>query len=80
MKKSDMIKVIVESIELHNGNDPGWLDFPEMSKQRRNAYEVAEKLLYDIEEAGMKPPPGKGTEYSDGGYIRLWTVDWDEED
>lgn len=56
MKRSEMISLIVNSIELHNGNDPGWLDYPEMKRQKEQAYDVASKLLSDLEEAGILPP------------------------
>lgn len=60
-----MIILIVNSIELHNGNDPGWLEYPEMRRQKEQAYDVASKLLSDLEEAGMLPPPIYGEQYSE---------------
>lgn len=56
MKRSDMVKLIVDSIEFHNGNDPSWLEQPSMRRQKEQAYDVASKLLSDIEKAGMMPP------------------------
>lgn len=56
MKRSEMIKKIVESIELHNGNDPSWLEYPEAKRSKEIAYDVAHKLLQDLEELGMNPP------------------------
>lgn len=51
-----MIALIVNSIELYNGNDPGWLEYSEMKRQKEQAYDVASKLLSDLENAGMLPP------------------------
>ena len=42
-------------MELHAGNDPAWLD--QNPKLKRGAFDYADKILRDLEEAGMLPPP-----------------------
>jgi hypothetical protein len=56
MKRSEMVDHIVFFIELHNDNDPSWLEHPEAQKAKEKAFDVASKLLNDIEELGMLPP------------------------
>ncbi len=56
MKRSEMVKHIVFFIELHNDNDPSWLEHPEAQKAKEKASDVASKLLNDLEELGMLPP------------------------
>jgi len=56
MKKSELVKIFVNSYELHSGNDPSWLERPDMSAQKENAYEVASKVIDDLIYAGMFPP------------------------
>ena len=56
MKKSELIKIFVDSYELHSGNDPAWLDRPDMINQKQMAYEVASKVIDDLLVAGMFPP------------------------
>ena len=56
MKRSEMVDHIVFFIELHNDNDPSWLEYPEAQKAKEKAFDVASKLLNDIEELSMLPP------------------------
>jgi hypothetical protein len=56
MKRSEMVDHIVFFIELHNDNDPSWLEHPEAQKAKEKAFNVASKLLNDLEELGMLPP------------------------
>lgn len=51
-----MVKHIVFFIELHNDNDPSWLEHPEAQKTKEKAFDVASKLLNDLEGLGMLPP------------------------
>ncbi len=55
MKRSEMLDILVFSIELHAGNDPSWLEHD--AKVKARAYEYAHRILQDLEEAGMLPPP-----------------------
>ena len=54
MKRSEMLDILVFSIELHAGNDPSWLEHDPKTKSR--AYDHAHKVLLDLEEVGMLPP------------------------
>jgi len=54
MKRSQMLEKMVFSMELHAGNDPAWLDHNPKLKQ--GAFDYADKILRDLEEAGMLPP------------------------
>lgn len=51
MKKSDLLKIFVDSYELHAGNDPDWLYQMGMQKQKERAYETASKVLDDLLDA-----------------------------
>ena len=51
MKRSDMLEKMVFSMELHAGNDPAWLD--QMPGMKAGALDYADKILRDLEEAGM---------------------------
>lgn len=75
MKRSEMLDKLVFSIELHAGNDPGWLDHDAKLKER--AYEHAHRVLQDLEEAGMLPP-----KKPDGCYFEMISEDyeWEPED
>lgn len=46
---------MVFSIELHAGSDPAWLDCKPGMKQ--DALDYANKILRDLEDSGMLPPP-----------------------
>lgn len=82
MKRSKMLELIVESIELHSGNDPGWLNDITMKKQKEQAYDLAHKLLRDLEKAGFLPPDYErgpteaelqaGLEEGDRVFVRKW--------
>lgn len=54
MKRSEMLEKMVFSMELHAGNDPAWLD--QMPGMKAGALDYADKILRDLEEAGMMPP------------------------
>lgn len=54
MKRSEMVERLVFSIELHAGNDPSWLEHDPKVKQR--AYDLADRVLRDLEDLGMLPP------------------------
>lgn len=54
MKRSEMLEKMVFSMELHAGNDPAWLDY--MPGMKAGALDYADKILRDLEEAGMLPP------------------------
>lgn len=54
MKRSEMLEKMVFSMELHAGNDPAWLDSVPGLKAR--ALDYTDKILRDLEEAGMLPP------------------------
>jgi len=54
MKRSEMLEKMVFSMELHAGNDPAWLDY--MPGMKAAALDYADKILRDLEEAGMLPP------------------------
>ena len=51
-----MVERIVFFIELYNDNDPSWLEHPKAKKAKEKAFDVASKLLNDLEELGMLPP------------------------
>ena len=51
MKRSEMLEKMVFSMELHAGNDPAWLDY--MPGMKAAALDYANKILRDLEEAGM---------------------------
>lgn len=57
MKRSEMLEKMVFSMELHAGNDPAWLD--SLPGLKAGALDYANKILRDLEEAGMLPPPTK---------------------
>jgi hypothetical protein len=59
MKRSEMLEKMVFSMELHAGNDPAWLD--QMPGMKAGALDYADKILRDLEEAGMLPPETKAT-------------------
>ena len=46
-------------MELHAGNDPNWLD--QLPELKAGALDYADKILRDLEEAGMLPPPTQKT-------------------
>ena len=54
MKRSEMLEKMVFSMELHAGNDPAWLD--SVPGLKAGALDYADKILRDLEEAGMLPP------------------------
>lgn len=54
MKRSEMLEKMVFSMELHAGNDPAWLD--SVLGLKAGALDYADKILRDLEEAGMLPP------------------------
>ena len=87
MKRSKMLEKLVFSIELHAGSDPSWLEHDAKMKQR--AYDYADKILGDLEEAGMFPPHTNLKDcndpvfqvYVDNIDIPHWVVlGWDNED
>jgi hypothetical protein len=49
-----MLEKMVFSMELHAGNDPAWLD--QNPRVKQNAINYADRILRDLEEAGMLPP------------------------
>jgi hypothetical protein len=51
MKRSEMLEKMVFSMELHACNDPAWLD--QMPGMKAAALDYADKILRDLEEAGM---------------------------
>jgi len=55
MKRSEMLEKMVFSMELHAGNDPDWLD--QVPGLKARALNYADKILRDLEEEGMLPPP-----------------------
>lgn len=59
MKRSEMLEKMVFSMELHAGNDPAWLDY--QPGMKAEALDYANKILRDLEEAGMLPPPTQKT-------------------
>lgn len=54
MKRSEMLEKLVFSMEMHAGNDPAWLDY--QPGMKAEALDYADKILTDLEEAGMLPP------------------------
>jgi hypothetical protein len=85
MKRSEMIKLMVESIELHAGNDPDWLNRSGMERRKEEAYELASKLLRDMTDAGMLPPEYSKARIVTNRYGREFNVpqkknDWEPED
>jgi len=70
MKRSDMLEKMVFSMELHAGNDPAWLDH--MPGMKAGALDYADKILRDLEEAGMMPPETKATssDFSNTGFTQ----------
>jgi hypothetical protein len=59
MKRSEMLEKMVFSMELHAGNDPAWLDY--QPGMKAGALDYADKILRDLEEAGMLPPETTAT-------------------
>ena len=81
MKRSEMLEKMVFSMELHAGNDPAWLDSVPGLKAR--ALDYADKILRDLEEAGMLPPLNDWSLHTDGDKadtdnVRYYT--WEPED
>ena len=76
MKRSDMLEKMVFSMELHAGNDPAWLD--QMPSVKAGAYDYANKILRDLEEAGMLPPQIEGDFCYDCGEA-MDNLYWEQE-
>ncbi len=55
MKRSEILNMLMFSMELHAGNDPAWLD--QVPELKARALDYADKILRDLEAAGMLPPP-----------------------
>ena len=74
MKRSEMLEKMVFSMELHAGNDPAWLD--SVPGMKAGALDYADKILRDLEEAGMFYCP-----VEDFGEFQLRTPKgWESED
>lgn len=71
MRRSEMLEKMVFSMELHAGNDPAWLDH--QPGMKAGALDYADKILRDLEEAGMLPPTVQG------GSMNGWNR-WEPED
>jgi hypothetical protein len=81
-----MLEKMVFSMELHAGNDPAWLD--QVPELKAGALDYADKILRDLEEAGMLPPDTSLANcedpelqvYVDNVDIPHWVVlGWDNE-
>lgn len=57
-------------MELHAGNDPAWLD--QIPGMKAGALDYANKILRDLEEAGMKPPltTAKPFDFTNTGFTQ----------
>lgn len=80
MKRSEILEIMVFSMELHAGNDPAWLDYEPGLKA--GALDYADKILRDLEEAGMLPPMLKNESFKmlPSGEMIYNVNEWEPED
>lgn len=68
MKRSEMVKHLKEFSDQYS---------PDVFCPDESHY--FDSLLTAIETLGMIPPMNDNTQTSHGGYVRLWTMKWDQE-
>jgi hypothetical protein len=72
MKRSEILNMLMFSMELHAGNDPAWLD--QVPELKAHALDYADKILRDLEAAGMLPPPNS-TDVANGRILYCYYND-----